>query len=81
MRLVLDTNVVVAGLLWHGAPRQLIDLAIGEAFTLYSSPVLIEELINTLRYEKFSKRIARYGFSIEARVAQYQTLVALVLSK
>ena len=59
MRLVLDTNVVVAGLLWHGAPRRLIDAAIdGEIVTLYSSPVLIGELANTLAYAKFAKRIA-----------------------
>lgn len=43
MRLVLDTNVVAAGLLWHGAPRGLSDLAIDdETISLYSSPVLIE---------------------------------------
>lgn len=45
MRLVLDTNVVVAGLLWHGAPRRLLDSAIDdETISLYSSPVLIEDL-------------------------------------
>jgi predicted nucleic acid-binding protein len=27
MRLLLDTNVVVSGLLWNGAPAQLIDAA------------------------------------------------------
>ena len=32
LRLVLDTNVLVAGLLWNGPPRRLIELAIeGEA--------------------------------------------------
>ena len=62
MRLVLDTNVVVAGLLWHGAPRRLIDAVIDEeALALYSSPTLIAELVNTLAYAKFSKRIAQHG--------------------
>ena len=28
LRLVLDTNIVVAGLLWNGPPRRLIELAI-----------------------------------------------------
>lgn len=28
MRLLLDTNVVVAGLLWNGAPRKLLDRAV-----------------------------------------------------
>ena len=79
MRLVLDTNVVVAGLLWHGAPRRLIDLVIdNESVTLYSSPVLIGELANTLGYAKFAKRIAQFETSIAALVAQYEALVTLV---
>ena len=28
LRLVLDTNIVVAGFLWNGPPRHLIELAI-----------------------------------------------------
>lgn len=79
MRLVLDTNVVVAGLLWHGAPRRLIDLAIDdESILLYSSPVLIEELANTLGYQRFVKRIALFDTSIAALVAQYEAMVTLV---
>lgn len=79
MRLVLDTNVVVAGLLWHGAPRQLLDLAIeDETVALYSSPALISELASTLGYEKFAQRIASYGTSIAALVAHYDALVMLV---
>ncbi len=31
MRLVLDTNVVVAALLWPGSPNRLIELAAGDA--------------------------------------------------
>jgi len=29
MRLVLDTNIVISGLLWNGPPRRLLDAAIG----------------------------------------------------
>lgn len=49
MRLLLDTDVVVAGLLWKGAPRRLLDRAIeGLSVELHSSPVLIDELTHTL---------------------------------
>jgi len=76
MRLVLDTNVVVAGLLWHGAPRRLIELTIDdESVSLYSSPVLIAELANTLGYAKFAKRIVQFDTSIVALVAQYEALI------
>ena len=65
LRLVLDTNVVVAGLLWNGPPRRLIELAIeGDAVELFSSTVLLDELAHTLGYSKFSARIATFGTSI-----------------
>ena len=67
LRLVLDTNVVVAGLLWNGPPRRLIELAIeGEAVELYSSAVLLDELAHTLSYSKFAARIESFGTSIAA---------------
>lgn len=78
MRLVLDTNVVVAGLLWTCTPRRLLDRAIEEAFTLYSSPALIDELAHTLRYPKFVQRIERFGTTPAALVTQYSALVTLV---
>lgn len=80
LRLVLDTNVVVAGLLWSGPPRRLIDLAIeGEAVELFSSPALLDELTHTLGYSKFTARIQSFGTSIAALVAQYSALVLLVM--
>ena len=71
LRLMLDTNVVVAGLLWNGPPRRLIEWAIeGEAVELFSSPVLLDELAHTLGYAKFAARMAGFGTSIAALVAQ-----------
>ena len=79
LRLVLDTNVVVAGLLWYGPPRRLIELAIaGEAVELFSSAVLLDELAHTLGYPKFAKRIDSFGTSIAGLVTQYIALVSLV---
>lgn len=79
LRLVLDTNIVVAGLLWSGPPRRLIELAIeGQAIELFSSSVLLDELAHTLGYSKFDKRIEGFGTSIAALVAQYTALVSLV---
>ena len=40
MRLVLDTNVVVSGLIWSGPPRTLLDLARRGRVVLFSSGVL-----------------------------------------
>ncbi len=71
LRLVLDTNTVVAGLPWNGPPLRLIEWAIeGEAVELFSSPVLLDELTQTLGYSKFAGRIESFGTSIAALVAQ-----------
>ena len=80
LRLVLDTNIVVAGLLWNGPPRRLMELAIeGEAVELYSSPVLLDELAHTLGYSRFAARIDSFATSIVALAAQYTALVSLVV--
>ena len=78
LRLVLDTNVVVAGLLWNGPPRRLLEAAIAGDVELFSSPVLLDELAHALGYPKFAARIEAVGTSIAALVAQYTALVSLV---
>lgn len=79
LRLVLDTNVVVAGLLWNGAPRQLIDHSIsGVGIKIFTSPALIEELRHTLEYAKFAKRIDSFGTTADELTSQYAALVTLV---
>lgn len=78
LRLVLDTNVVVAGLLWNGPPRRLLEAAAQGEVELYSSAVLLDELAHTLGYSKFDKRIEAFSTSIAALVAQYTALVSLV---
>lgn len=79
LRLVLDTNIVVAGFLWDGPPRRLIELAIErKAVALFSSPVLLDELAHTLGYSKFAAPIESFSTSIAPRVAQYSALVSMV---
>jgi putative PIN family toxin of toxin-antitoxin system len=78
LRLALDTNVVVAGLLWSGPPRRLLEAAIAGEVELFSSAVLLDELAHTLGYSKFAARIDSFGTTIAALVAQYTALVSLV---
>ena len=70
LRLVLDTNIVVAGFLWNGPSRRLIELAVeGQTIELFSSPVLLDKLVRTLGYSKFTSRLESFGTSIESLVA------------
>lgn len=79
MRLVLDTNVAIAGLLWNGHPRHLLDLAIDGSIALISSPALIDELAHMLNYPKFSRRIATLcATTPSALTVRYGALVMLV---
>lgn len=57
MRLVLDTNVVVSGLIWDGPPKRLLDLAVRGDIALFSSTVLLDELAGVLERRKF-RRVA-----------------------
>jgi putative PIN family toxin of toxin-antitoxin system len=78
MRLVLDSNVVVSGMLWHGAPRQLLQRARVGQIHLFTSPALLSELDETLRYAKFQDKIAASGQSVQQLVALYTALASVV---
>jgi uncharacterized protein len=48
VRLVLDTNIALSGLLWGGPPGKLIDAELGGRIRLVSSIPLISELQGVL---------------------------------
>lgn len=78
MRLVLDTNIVVSGLLWNGAPERLLRTGNHESIQLFTSPPLLAELAHTLSYPKFRRKIAASGLSVDQLVDLYSKLVAAV---
>lgn len=57
IRVILDTTVLVSGLLFHGVPGEILDRA-ESSFTLVLSPSILEELARTLRKPKFRRRLA-----------------------
>lgn len=63
VRIVLDTNVIVSGLIWGGPPRQLLDLARVGAVSLYTSALLLDELADVLSREKFATLLAARNFT------------------
>jgi uncharacterized protein len=78
LRLVLDTNVVVAGLLWNGPPRRLIVAAAAADIELFSSAALLAELAQTLGYAKFRSRLAAYNTEAAEMTAQFAALARVV---
>ena len=53
MLIVLDTNVIVSGVLWGGKPGQLLQVCIDEKVMNHTSPDIIKELERVLTYSKF----------------------------
>ena len=79
MRLVLDTNTVVSGFLWHNAPRRLIEAAIARRIELFTTEHLIAELEDVLTRSKFAPKIAEEGVSAEGLVDRYTRLAEIVI--
>ena len=72
MRLVLDTNVVASALLWGGMPQRLLHAGREKRAELFTSTLLLAELIVTgdrsllsvLEHE--SIRMVRVGVALQA---------------
>ena len=78
MRLVLDTNVVVSGLLWRGTPRLLLERARERRVELFTSIPLLAELTETLRRSKFENKVAASLLTVDQIVDGYAALARLV---
>lgn len=79
MRLVLDTNTVISGLLWAGGPpARLIDAAEARQIELASSTALLAELQGVLGRAKFAHQLAQRGFDAVDLFDGYAALVAHV---
>jgi len=78
VRLVADTNTVISGLLWHGAPRRLLDAARAGKVSLFTSAALLVELEDTLSRAKFAERLERAGVTRRVLVQGYATLAAVI---
>lgn len=53
MRVVIDTNVLVSGLLFGGFPREILELAQAGSITLCVTKTAVDELNTVLKYPKF----------------------------
>jgi len=78
VRAVIDTNVLLSALLWHGAPHALIEQVRGGAFTLVSSPALLAELADVISRPKFDAILARSSTSRNRVLAEVRQLAEVV---
>ncbi|MHB8447756.1 MAG: putative toxin-antitoxin system toxin component, PIN family [Rudaea sp.] len=78
MRLVLDTNIALSGLLWGRTPGQLIDAAVQQRIELASSTVLLAELHSVLSRPKFARQFAYRDLTVADLFDGYAALVVNV---
>ena len=78
MRAIIDTNVVVSGLLWRGRPRQLLDAARSGRVEVFTSRLLLAELEDVLSRDKFTDQLQRAGLTAHYLVVRYGALAKLV---
>ena len=65
IRAVLDTNTIVSGLGWGGAPAAVLDAALAGRFETVTSPALLDELRRVLTYPKLQAVVGEPGELVE----------------
>jgi putative PIN family toxin of toxin-antitoxin system len=75
VRVLLDTNTAISGLLWDSMPRRLLEAARHRRTELFTSAMLLAELSDVLPRPKFAAKIAVAGLSADELVRRYAQLI------
>jgi putative PIN family toxin of toxin-antitoxin system len=78
MKVVVDTNVAVSGLLWEGPPNDILKWARDGVLVLVACQETVKELARILQYTKFQSRLSMIGMSADEVTAYYMNLVRFV---
>jgi uncharacterized protein len=78
MRAVIDTNVLLSGLLWRGPAYALLEQVRNGSVTFISSPALLAELAEVLARPKFDAVLSRSNSSRQQMLAQVRMLAEVI---
>lgn len=78
MKVVVDTNVVISGLLWFGVPHEVLDAAKAKKFEIICTEALVDELHNVLSRSKFDKPLAKRALNRDELVKQFLAYTSMV---
>lgn len=78
MRAVVDTNVHLSGLLWHGPPHAPMEHARSGTLILLTSPALIDEFTDVIARAKFRKALVRSKTNPARMLAEVRRLAEIV---
>ena len=75
IRVIIDTNVALSGLLWWGEPAKLLERAQAGEFQILVAVPMIEDLTRIIYLNKFKKRFDELGTTVEEPLIFYRNLV------
>src|SRR5271165_4440823 len=78
VRAVIDTNVLLSGLLWRGTPHVLLEQIRANALTLICSPALLAELGEVIRRPKFQAVLSRSRTDPERMLSELRRLAEII---
>ncbi len=78
MRVVIDTNVLIADLLWRGPTHALLAHARTGRVAMVSSPALLAELARVISRTKFDAILVRSNASRERLLGELQGLAEVI---
>ena len=82
MKIVLDTNVWLSGIIWDGEASKIIEKAEKGDIQIIISEDILSEIVNVLNREsKFQKRISNLKLSIEDLLRTILSISTLIETK
>lgn len=78
MKAVIDTNVLMAALLWRGPPHALLEHVRAGTVSFVSSPALLAELADVIGRTKFDLILKHTNTSRERSLAQLRSLAEVI---
>lgn len=78
LRWVLDTNVVISGLIWRGPPHEVIEAVLRDEVAAFTSYALVSELSRKLSGAKLSAELLKRGIAPEKLLGIYASLCDVV---
>ncbi len=78
LKAVMDTNVLVSGILWRGIPYELLRWAEKQSLIIYTSLDILAEVYRILHYPKFEQYIDKQNASLREIFTKIVSLCTII---